>query len=334
MTDGRRRATMGESRAPIVHSRHLMPEISMRPRRLLSFVALLLAVATQLPAQARTLAERLGHPADAKLLIIHADDLGVAHSVNVASLAALDRGTISSASIMMPTPWVTEVAAYARAHPDHDLGLHLVLTSEWKSYRWGPVAPLTEVPSLFDSTGTLPPDVATVVRRAKPAEVERELRAQIQRALALGINPTHVDSHMGALFASPELFAVYTKVAREHRLPFLAVRAGFGSGAMDRDAIVVDTVIQATPSVTAAQWKQFYVDAVKNLKPGLTELIVHLGHDDAELRAVMVDHDGWGSAWRQRDTDVVESPEFRKALADNKVVVVRWKDLQKLLTQP
>jgi chitin disaccharide deacetylase len=302
-------------------------------RRLLALVTLTLAAASSLGAQ-RTLAERLGHPADAKLLIIHADDLGVAHSVNAASLAALDRRTISSASIMMTTPWVTEVAEYARAHPDHDLGLHLVLTSEWKSYRWGPVAPLTEVSSLFDSTLTLPSDVGAVVRRAKPAEVERELRAQVRRALAMGINPSHLDSHMGALFASPELFTAYAKVAREHRLPFLATRTGFGSGPMDRDAIVVDTVIQASPSVTAAQWKQFYVDAVKSLKPGLTEIIVHLGHDDAELRAVTVEHDGWGSAWRQRDTEVMESPEFRKALQDNKVVVIRWRDLQKLQYQP
>jgi chitin disaccharide deacetylase len=126
----------------------------MRPRRLLPLVAFL--AAATLPAQPRTLAERLGHPADAKLLIIHGDDLGVAHSVNAASLAALDRGTLSSASIMMNTPWVTEVAAYARAHPEHDLGLHLVLTSEWQSYRWGPVASAGEVRSLFDSTGTLP----------------------------------------------------------------------------------------------------------------------------------------------------------------------------------
>jgi hypothetical protein len=234
---------------------------------------------------------------------------------------------------MMNTPWVTEVAAYARAHPDHDLGLHLVLTSEWSTYRWGPVAPLTEVPSLFDSTGTMPRGVGTVFMRAKPAEVERELRAQVQRAIALGIQPTHVDSHMGALFSSPALFAAYAKVAREHRLPFLATRAGFGSGATERD-IVVDTVIQAAPNVTKEGWKQFYLDAVKNLKPGLTELLVHLGTDDAELQAITVGQEGWGSAWRQRDTDVINSPEFKKALQDNRVIVIRWKDLQKLQTQP
>src|SRR5688572_23515759 len=150
-----------------------------------SLFASLLALSC-LSAQNRTIAERLGHPANAKLLIIHADDIGVAHSVNAASFAALDAGHINSGSIMMPTPWITEVAAYARAHPNADLGLHLTITSEWLTYKWGSVASSDKVPSLLDSTGTFPSDVPPVAAKAKPAEVERELRAQIERALALG----------------------------------------------------------------------------------------------------------------------------------------------------
>ena len=100
----------------------------------------LLFISSTLLAQTRTIAERLGYSADAKLLILHGDDLGVAHSVNVASLDALGRGDITSASIMMPTPWVTEVADYARTHPNADLGLHLTLTAEWETYKWGSVA--------------------------------------------------------------------------------------------------------------------------------------------------------------------------------------------------
>ncbi len=301
----------------------------MRPLQWSS--ALLILVASTLSAQTRNLAQRLGHPADAKLLILHADDLGVSHSVNVASFEALDKGAISSASIMMPTPWVSEVAAYAKSHPNADLGLHLTLTSEWDTYRWGSVESQDKVPSLHDSTGTFPSDVPPVATRAKPSEVERELRAQIDRAFALGIRPTHLDSHMGALFATPELMATYVKVAHDYRLPFLALTLPPPSPPMplsDKD-IVLDAVIIAGPDVPRDKWQEFYINAIANLKPGLTELIVHLGRDDAELQAVMVNHEPYGSAWRQRDFDVVMSPEFRKALQDHGVTLVTWKDLHK-----
>jgi len=123
----------------------------MQPLLWSSVVSLL--VVSTLPAQTKTIAERLGHPAHSKLLIIHADDLAVAHSVDAASFDALDKGAISSASVMVPSPWITEVVAYAKAHPNADLGLHLTLTSEWETYRWGSVEPADKVPSLLDSAG-------------------------------------------------------------------------------------------------------------------------------------------------------------------------------------
>jgi predicted glycoside hydrolase/deacetylase ChbG (UPF0249 family) len=293
-----------------------------------------LTLVSTLHAQTRTIAERLGHPRDAKLLILHADDLGVAHSENAASFAALDSGWINSASIMMPTPWVTEVAAYAKAHPNADLGLHLTLTSEWETYRWGSVESRDTVPSLHDADGTLPRQTQTVITRAKLDEVERELRAQVERALALGIKPTHLDSHMGALFNSPELMATYVKVARSYNLPFLtfigAPRFTPPPSPTGQD-IVLDAVIIADEKIPTDQWKKFYLDAINNLKPGLTEILVHLGYDDAELQAVTVNHPAYGSAWRQRDVDVLKSPEFKKALKDNKVILVTWRDLHKLM---
>ena len=295
--------------------------------------ALMLLFASSLAAQSRSVAERLGYPAETKLLILHADDLGVAHSVNVASFDALDKGAISSASIMIPTPWVGEVAAYARAHPNVDLGLHLTLTSEWETYRWGSVESKDKVQSLLDSTGTFPSETAPVTAKAKSVEAERELHAQVERALALGIHPTHLDSHMGALFTSNDLIATYIKVAHHYRLPFLAMRGnppGVTSVPLSPNDVVLDNVIVASPHVPRDHWKEFYLNAIANLKPGLTEIIVHLGHDDAELQAVTVNHEPYGSAWRQRDYDVVTSPEFKKALEDNHVVLVRWRDLQTL----
>ena len=300
---------------------------------LLRSSVLLLLFASALQAQTRTIAERLGYPKDAKLLILHADDLGAAHSVDAASFDALDKGAVSSASIMMPTPWVTEVAAYARSHPNADLGLHLTLTSEWETYRWGSVSPPDKIPSLLDSDGSFPNDSKVVAGRAKPLEVDRELRAQIDRAISLGIRPTHLDSHMGSLFTTPELIATYVKVAHDYHLPFLAVKgsalAAPQTGISTQD-VLLDAVIIAGPEVPRDQWKEFYLKSIAGLKPGLTEMIVHLGHDDSELQAVTVNHEPYGSAWRQHDYDVMTSPEFKKALQDNHVILVTWKELGKL----
>src|SRR5271165_5142888 len=297
-----------------------------------------LLAASTLPAQVKTVAERLGYPADSKLLIMHADDLAVAHSVDAASFDALDQNAVTSASIMVPCPWLTEVAAYAKAHPEADLGLHLTLTSEWKTYRWGPVESKNAVSSLLDPAGTLWSATAQVAANAKPEEAEREIRAQIEHAIAMGIRPTHLDSHMGSAFSTPDLFAAYVKVAHEYHLPFLAVRVADERAKMlsmlsERD-IVVDSVVIATPGLRPEQWKDFYLSAVKNLKPGLTEMIVHLGHDDAELQAVTVDHPDYGAAWRQRDFDFVTSAEFKKALEENHIILVRWRDMGKIVNQP
>jgi len=304
--------------------------------RKLAAVGLLLCFAAgDACAQNKTVAERLGYPANSKLLIVHADDLAVAHSVDTASLDALNKNAVTSASIMVPCAWFTEVASYAKGHVDADLGLHLTLTSEWKVDRWGPVESKDKVTSLLDPTGYLWPDTVSAVRNLKPEEAEREIRAQIEHAVALGIRPTHLDSHMGVLFSTPELFAVYVKVAHEYNLPFLAVRLPgvpeeFFSILSDKD-VILDSVVMASPTVRNDEWRNFYVNAIKNLKPGLTEMIVHLGHDDSELQAVTVDHPDFGSAWRQRDYDFVTSREFKKALEENHVILVKWKDLKKFV---
>jgi chitin disaccharide deacetylase len=303
-------------------------------QRAVAFAIVYASFATAL-AQSKNIAERLGYPADSKLLIIHADDLAVAHSEDAASFDALDKHAVTSASIMVPCPWLTEVADYAKAHPDADLGLHLTLTAEWKTYRWGPVESKDKVPSLLDPSGYLWPEVEPAVRNLKSEEVEREIRAQIEHAIAMGIHPTHVDSHMGTLFARPDLFAVYVKVAHEYNLPFLAALTPdapqeLRSLLSDKD-IVLDSVVIAGPQVSAANWKAFYTNAIKNLKPGITEIIVHLGYDDAELQAVTVGHPDYGAAWRQRDYNAVTSPEFSKVIDDNHVILIRWKDLKKLL---
>jgi len=290
--------------------------------------------APSLPAQDKTVAERLGFAPDAKLLIIHADDLGVAHSVDDASFAALESGAVTSASVMVPCPWLTEVAAWARSHSDADLGLHLTLTSEWKTYRWGPVAPRDQVPTLLDPQGYFWPEVEPVAAHATPADVEREIRAQVEKALQMGLHPTHLDMHMGTLAARPEYYAALVKVAHEYHLPFLALHVTGPQAKMlsllGPDDVLLDSLVMFTPEVKPETWTESYLHVLQTLRPGLNEMIVHLGHDDSELQAITVDHPDYGAAWRARDFKAVTSPEFRRALEENHIVLVHWKDLKKM----
>jgi predicted glycoside hydrolase/deacetylase ChbG (UPF0249 family) len=287
-------------------------------------------------AQMNNVAERLGYPANAKLLIIHADDLAVAHSVDQASFAALDSKAVSSASVMVPCPWLKEVAAYAKAHPDADIGLHLTLTSEWETYKWGPVAPADQVPSLLDPDGYFWSDVPPVAKNGKAEEVEREIRAQVERALRMGIHPTHLDTHMGTLAARPDFYAALIKVAHAYHLPFMALRSTDPrmvpmEKLLSPNDIALDSIVIFNPGVPPNEWTESYVKAFQALKPGLHELIVHLGYDDSELQAITMNHPDYGAAWRERDFKAVTSPAFKKALEDNDIHVIGWKDLKKLL---
>jgi hypothetical protein len=227
------------------------------------------------------------------------------------------------------------VAAYARTHPDADLGLHLTLTAEWQTFRWGPVTPRTLVPSLVGPDGYFYSTTEEFVRHAKADEVETEVRAQIERARSMGLDPTHLDAHMHALYATPQLFAVLRKVAREYRLPIRMAR----NEQVFRDLLPYvdatdpfpDAIFSPLGDVQPSAWKDYYLNVVKNLQPGVTELFVHLAHDDAEMRAVTVNFPVWDAAWRQRDVDVISSPELRKALADNHVILIGWRQIQRLL---
>jgi predicted glycoside hydrolase/deacetylase ChbG (UPF0249 family) len=284
----------------------------------------------------KTLAERLGYPRDAKLLIVHADDLGMAHSINAATIKAFETGQVNSGSIMIPCPWLPEIAAYARANPNADLGLHLTLTSEWKLFRWGSVLSKDSVASLFDTNGYFYPTESEAASRINVKEAEAEIRAQIARAKLMGIQPTHLDSHMGTLYQTKELFEVLIRVGRENKLPMRIAREQFSSGAYLNDLIrpddvIIDNVISIGPNISADEWKNYYLEAIKNLPAGVSEMIVHLAYDDQEMKAIAFEHPAWGSEWRQRDFDFVTSKEFGDALKTNNVKLITWRELGKLL---
>src|SRR5712692_6538903 len=280
----------------------------------LLFLPPLLLVSGAIRVSAQTnnkpLLEKLGFPRDAKLLIVHADDVGVTHSVNAATIKALDTGLVTSASIMVPCPWFPEIADYAKSHPDLDLGLHLTLTSERVYYRWGPVASKDKVPSLVDENGYFHHDWKPTTR-INPKEVDLELHAQIDRAYAMGIRPTHLDSHQYRLFDNgQDLFEVVVRIAHEYHLPVFVARDWFAERpylekSLGPADIVIDHTITIAPGVAPDKWADFYKTALKNLKPGVT----------------------WGAAWRQRDFDFFTSQEFSQLLAAQNIKLITWREI-------
>jgi predicted glycoside hydrolase/deacetylase ChbG (UPF0249 family) len=305
-------------------------------RRILLPALAILVLLPNAVAQEKSVAERLGYPRDAKLLIVHADDLGMAHSVNVATMKALETGLVNSGSIMVPCPWLSEIAAYARANPQADLGLHLTLTSEWTSLRWGPVSSKDRVSSLLDKDGYFYLTETDAAAKADPKQVEMEITAQIERARALGIQPTHLDSHMGTLYQNKALFDVFLRVARSQKLPVRVAknwftRADFLPEILKPEDVYIDRVLDINPGVEPQDWARFYSEALSKLEPGVTEVVIHLAYDDAEMQGATSNHPNWGAAWRQRDFEFFTSAAFRKVLQDNQIKLITYRELGKLI---
>jgi predicted glycoside hydrolase/deacetylase ChbG (UPF0249 family) len=283
-------------------------------------------------ANVKTLAERLGYSRDAKLIIVHADDVGVTHSVNAATVTGLNSGLVNSASIMVPCPWFPEIADYAKAHQDVDFGLHLTLTAERVYYRWGPVAPRDKVPSLVDENGYFWHDWSPTTH-IDPKDVEVELRAQIERALAMGVRPTHLDSHQYRLImTNKELFEVFVRLAHEYKLPFFVTRDWFAQypylePSLGPNDVVIDHTVTIEPSVAPENWAAFYTSALGSLKPGVTEFVIHLAYDNDEMKAATRERATWGAAWRQRDFDYFTGQEFKMLLETQNIKLVTWRQI-------
>ncbi len=281
-------------------------------------------------------------PDGKRYLIIHADDAGMSHSVNRATIDAMEQGLVSSASIMVPCPWFTEFAAYAREHPERDYGIHLTLNAEWKHYRWGPVAPREQVPSLIDKDGFLWDNVRQVAENVEAEHAAIELRAQIQRARKFGVPLSHLDTHMGAVVSRPDLLEVYVKLGVEYDLPVLFVRNWQGAATQQYPALiqrgqqmlrlleahplpVLDELHQYYGGQSHAQRRATYIESLRNLRPGFSQLIIHCGYDDAELRAIT-------SSAKRRDGDrrIFMDPEIAKLIRELGIEVITWTQFRQL----
>jgi predicted glycoside hydrolase/deacetylase ChbG (UPF0249 family) len=275
-----------------------------------------------------TLVERLGYPADAKLLILNCDDLGFCHSANVAVFETLRTGLASSSSLMVPCPWARWAAATYRGE---DVGVHLTVNAEYDLYRWGPI---TQAPSLLDGDGGFPRTVADVWDHADIDEVRRECRAQVERAILWGFDVSHLDAHLGALQMRPEFFDVYLELAVEFRLPMrlsgpqteAAIGFPFRSLASEEDVVFPDDFVR----VPVVGSRQVILDAIPHLAPGVTEAHLHPAVDSPELRAVTPD-------WAARVDDhrfLVEADALKEALADAGVEVIGYRALRDMMRAP
>jgi predicted glycoside hydrolase/deacetylase ChbG (UPF0249 family) len=277
-----------------------------------------------------------------KYLIIHADDAGMSHSVNRATIDAMEQGIVSSASILVPPAWFPEFADYARKHPEKDFGIHLTLTSEWEFYRWGPVALREQVPSLVDEQGYLWDNVELVMQHVKAEEAEIELRAQINRARQFGVPLSHLDTHMGALFSRPDLMAIYVKLGLEFDLPVLFIRqitpevargypvlASRGQAMIERlnsrRFPLLDSIGQFYDGDSHEERHRRYVDFLRDLPAGVSELIIHCGYDDAELRAITD-----SASRRDGDRRIFTDPATIALVKDLGIEVITWKQFREM----
>lgn len=279
------------------------------------------------------IAELCGFDPGSRLLILHADDFGMCHSVNRAIVAAFEAGAISSASVMVPCPGFSEAAAWCTLHPQYDVGVHSTLIGEWETYKWGPVSDGSHSSGLVDANGHFWPRNSLL--RASPGEIEDEIAAQVGVAKATGIYPTHLDSHMLSV-AHPEYILAYVKAGRKFALPVLIDEywhARCPAQLEAADDVIVDNLLQAPSTLSLESLEEYYISALRDLKPGLNELLLHPGFDDDELRSITGKSRAYGAAWRQCDFEVITGRPFKSALQENQIHVVDWRTIKSAVTR-
>ncbi len=289
-----------------------------------------------------TLAQQMGYPADARLLIVNADDFGMCHTENMATIDALEKGIVTSTTIMVPCPWFPEAAHYCQTHPGVDAGVHLTLTSEWEFYRWPGVSGKSLIPSLLDAQGFFWHSTLQVEQHDKLPEIVRETRAQIERALAFGVDVTHIDSHMGAHYGLEagriDILKATMKLAQEFGLPFrlpmhspeldkapkkLKAYRALVQHYRDQGFAILDYLDTGSYNVPVTKRFAYYKNAIRNLKPGVTEIIIHCGAPTKEMKAITTSWDR-----RTEDARIFTDPRMLKFIEAHNVKLIGWRALR------
>ncbi|HVB03570.1 MAG TPA: polysaccharide deacetylase family protein [Chitinophagaceae bacterium] len=302
----------------------------------------------------RTYAQRLGYPKGARVLLLHMDDGGMSYDSNIGIEKVLQKGVAPSLSVMMPCPWAPQIVRYILSHPGTDAGLHLTLTSEWKNYRWGPLAGKSLVPGLTDPEGCFWPDASDVVKHSSSREVGLEIRAQLDRAETMGFHPTHLDTHMGVLFDKPSFLMQYIHLGIEKHIPIML--PGGKDTYIESQIHAPDSVIRKIQKLgkmiwaaglpvlddlhnTSYDWKipagmkrddanllrwreGMYEKTLLQLKPGLTMVIMHCTDPSS-----IFSHISNSGDIRKADMLVMLDPAFRKFLKDHGFILTTWREL-------
>lgn len=295
---------------------------------------------TPLNEQHTTWAEKLGFPSGKKVIILHADDAGMCAEANMAIQSMLEKNEIQSTAVMAPCKYADEMLEWAREHPEFDVGLHLTLTSEWKTWRWGPVTNPDSVPGLIDPEGKLWHEVPDVVTHATADEVEKEIRAQIDKAIALGHRPNHIDTHMGTLYASAAYAERFFKVAQEYGIPANAIdlsdtvvanhfrQAGYP---IDKNMIALldqynlpklDFFSSAPKASTYEEKIKKFKQLIRSLKPGLTEIIFHPSIETDNLKSIT-------NSWQQRvwEAKMFSDTGLQSFFKSEGIIFTNWKEI-------
>jgi len=290
----------------------------------------------------KTWAEKLGFPKGKKVLLLHMDDIGMCPEANTAAERYINNKQIMSAAVMMPCLNADTFIEWAKSHPAADVGLHLTLTSEWKTYRWPSVTDPSKVPGLIDPNGKLWHEVPDVVGHASAAEVETEIRAQIEKCIKLGYRPTHIDTHMGTLYGSADYARVFLKVAEEYNIPANAIDLSspeVASRFKKQGYPISEEMISYVENYTLPKLDDFssvptgptyeekranFFALVKSLKPGLTEIIFHPSVQTENLKTIT-------GSWQQRvwEADLFADPEVHKFFKQEGIIITNWREVTK-----
>ncbi len=268
----------------------------------------------------------LGYPADARLLIINADDFGMCHSVNEAIIGTLLEGVVCSTSLMAVCPWALHAMHFLTDHPEIPFGVHLTALSDWPDYRWGPVTPREQVPSLVNEDGhfynfeRMPEFLAQV----SLAELEIEFRAQVEMVLAAGFKPTHLDWHALRIENREDIWNVMFKLAREYSLALRVRGQVWIEKVQGQDLPTVDYDFLDSYMLDPATKADRYIELLRELPAGLSEWAVHPGLDTPELLAIEVEH----NHIRQTDFDFWTSQQAKDVIREEQIILLDYRALQ------